>query len=164
MRQDRFLMGILAGIAVLAALALTVHFTQRGRLTYGAENTPEGVVRNYIMALQRRDYERAYSYLSDFTNKPDMPQFLQPFTSYQSRDVSLTGIEVTSVSTAADGQSALVYLSLLRGGSGLFDQGYRESNNAELVLQAGSWKIRNMPYPFWNYEWSSPLSPAVPEF
>lgn len=160
MRRDRFLMGILIGIAVLVALSLAVYLTRRSNWNYGPENTPEGVTRNYVAALQRGDYGRALTYLSDFENKPDLSQFTRPFTDYQNRDISLTGVEVTSTSIAEDGKSALVYLSLLHSGNGPFDQGYRENNSAELVLEKGGWKIRNMPYPFWNYEWSSP-SPTL---
>jgi hypothetical protein len=163
MRQDRFLIGILAGIGVLVVLSLAIYFVRRGGLTYGPEDSPEGVVRNYVVALQRRDYERAYTYLADFTNKPDMPRFRQPFANYQDRDISLTGIELSSSSIAADGQSALVYLVLLHGGNGPFNQGYRENNTADMVLENGAWKIRSMAYPFWNYEWSQPAPAADPK-
>ncbi len=161
MRQDRFLIGILAGIGVLVVLSLAIYFVRRGGLTYGPEDTPEGVVHNYVVALQNRDYDRAYTYLADFPNKPDLPRFRQPFSSYQDRDISLTGLDLASSSISADGQSALVYLSLLHGGNGPFDQGYRETNTADLVMENGAWKIRYMAYPFWSYDWSQPT--AVPD-
>ncbi len=157
MRQDRFLIGILAGIGVLVVLSLAIYFVRRGGLEYGGEDTPEGVVQNYVIALQRSDYARAYSYLAEFENKPDQAYFRQPFVSYQDRDVTLTGIEITSSVETETGSGALVYLVLLRGGSGPFDQAYRENNTAEMVLEGGLWKIRSMPYPFWSYEWSQPV-------
>jgi hypothetical protein len=156
MRQDRFLIAILAGIGVLVVLSLAIYFARRGGLEYGPEDTPAGVVQNYVVALQRRDYERAYSYVANFENKPDLSRFTAPFVNYQDRDLSLTGLEITSTSIAADGQSALVYLVLMRGGNGPFDQGYRENNTADLVLEGGAWKIRSMAYPFWSYEWTQP--------
>ena len=162
MRQDRFLIGILAGIGVLVVLSLAIYFVRRGGLTYGPEDTPEGVVHNYVVALQRRDYDRAYTYLANFTNKPDMPRFRLPFTNYQDRDISLTGIELASSSIAADGQSALVYLVVLHGGNGPFNRGYRENNTASLVLENGAWKIESMVYPFWSYDWSQPAPAEKP--
>lgn len=156
MRQDRFLIGILAGIGVLVVLSLAIYFARRGGLEYGPEDTPEGVVQNFVVALQQRDYERAYSYVASIQNKPDLPRFTAPFVNFQDGDVSLTGVEITSTSVAADGQSAQVYLVLMRGGRGPFDQGYRENNTADLVLEGGAWKIRMMAYPFWSYEWSQP--------
>lgn len=157
MRQDRFLIGILAGIGALVVLSLAIYFIRRGGMEYGPEDTPQGVVQNYVVALQRGDYDRAYDYLAAFETRPDRARFREPFVSYLSRDVTLTGLEITSASLADDGSSALVYLALQRGGSGPFDRGYRESNTAELVLEGGAWKINSMPYPFWNYEWTQPV-------
>ncbi len=158
MRRDRFLIAILAGIVLLVVFSLVIYFSRRTGLTYGPEDTPGGVVRNYVVALQRRDYDRAYACLAETKDTPDLPRFRQPFATYQDHDVSLTGIEITSTALSSDGQTAMVYLSLQRGGSGPFDQGYRENNSAELLLQNGAWKIRTMPYPFWSYDW--PAAPA----
>lgn len=153
MRRDRFLITILVGIGLLAVLSLVIYFARRTDLTYGSENTPEGVVRNYAVALQKRDYDRAYTYLAEVKGKPDFAHFRQPFTAFQNHDIALTGIEITSTVISDDGQSAVVYLFVQRGGSGPFDDGYRESNSAELLLQDNTWKIRSMPFPFWSYDW-----------
>jgi hypothetical protein len=156
MRQDRFLIGILAGIGLLVIVSLVVYFSRRTALEYGPEDTADGVTRNYITALQKQEYERAYRYMASLEKKPDLIRFTQPFTSYQSQDISVTGVEVTSTTVSQDGQSALVVLTLLRAGSGPFDQGYRETGSADLVLEGSEWKVRNMPYPFWSYDWSQP--------
>jgi hypothetical protein len=156
MRQDRFLIGILAGIGVLVVLSLAIFFVRRSGLEYGTEDTPEGVVRNYIVALQRQDYARAYGYLANIVNKPDLQQFSLPFTNFQARDVTLTGIEIGAATVSAGSPRAVVYLVLLRGGNGPFNQGYRENNTAELVLEGTAWKISNIPYPFWSYDWGQP--------
>lgn len=161
MRQDRFLIGILTGIGALVVLALAVYFLRRGGLDYVPEDTPQGVVQNYIVALQRRDYERAYRYLGNIPNRPDLAGFRNAFLSYLDREVALTGIEIGEVSLSASGSSARVYLTILRGGRGPFDQGFRENYTAELAQEDGQWKLQNMPYPFWSYDWVQPL-PAEP--
>ena len=51
MKQDRFLTGILIGIAVLVVIALAVFFLRQDNLVYAAEDTPAGVVQNYVVAL-----------------------------------------------------------------------------------------------------------------
>jgi hypothetical protein len=163
MRQDRFLIGILAGIGLLVVLSLAVFFIRNDAATYGPEDSPEGVLHNYVLALQNRDYERAYTFLSGFAGKPDLSRFRQAFTDYQKREVSQTGVEMTSTSLSHDGQSAQVSLALLHGGSGLFDEGYRENNSATLVLENGVWKVASVAYPFWSYEWSQPESFPIPQ-
>jgi hypothetical protein len=65
MKQDRFLTGIIIGIAVLVVLALAVFFTRSDTQTYVSEDAPEGVVHNYVVAVLNKDYEKAYGYLAD---------------------------------------------------------------------------------------------------
>ncbi|NTW11971.1 MAG: hypothetical protein HGA30_01525, partial [Anaerolineales bacterium] len=79
MKQDRFLTGILIGIGVLVVVALAVFFTRQDTQTYMAEDTPEGVVHNYVLAVLDKDYEKAYGYLADLEYKPTYEEFRRPF-------------------------------------------------------------------------------------
>ena len=79
MKQDRFLTGILIGIGLLVIIALTVFFTRKDSQTYIAEDTPEGVVHNYVVAILDKDYEKAYGYLADLDHKPTLDEFRQSF-------------------------------------------------------------------------------------
>ncbi len=81
MKQDRFLVGILIGIAILIVAALVLFFTRQDTQTYRPENTPEGVTYNYTLAVVNKDYEKAYSYLAELENKPSYEQFRQTFFS-----------------------------------------------------------------------------------
>lgn len=60
---DRFLIAIVTGILVLIITAFIITAV-RQQPSYRTESTPEDVVHNYLLALEQRDYERAYSYLS----------------------------------------------------------------------------------------------------
>src|SRR5512143_3810608 len=79
MKQDRFLTGILIGIALLIVAALAVFFTRQREGTYVSESTPDGVVHNYVLAILQKDYQKAYGYLADLDNKPTFSQFRQAF-------------------------------------------------------------------------------------
>src|SRR5215813_10509760 len=79
MKQDRFLMGILVGIGVLVVLALVVFFTRKDTQTYISDDTPEGVVHNYVVAVLNKDYKKAYGYLADLDHKPTYDEFRQSF-------------------------------------------------------------------------------------
>lgn len=61
--SDRLLWGIVGGAVLLAIIAAVVVF-MRTEPEYRTGNDPDDVVFNYILALERGDYERAYSYLS----------------------------------------------------------------------------------------------------
>ena len=153
MKQDRFLVGILIGIAVLILAALAVFFTRKDNLNYGAEATPEGVVRNYIVAVYKRDYEKAYAYLADLENKPTFEQFRQSFFSNYISP-SNAGVEVGA--TELSGDLASVTLNVSYNQSDPFSSGYRNTEYAQLVLQGGQWKLKQMPYNFWAYDWYQP--------
>ena len=155
MKQDRFLTGILAGIAVLVVVALAVFFIRRDTQAYLTEDTPEGVVHNYVLAVLNNDYEKAYGYLADLDNKPTFEQF---------RDAFVTGI-VNPNNSAVDvgasritGDTASVDVALIYNPSDPFSTGYRDVQRAILVRQGGEWKLSSMPtYYFWDYSWYQEL-------
>ena len=151
MRQDRFLTGILIGIAVLVVIALAVFFLRQGSRTYISENVPEGVVHNYVLAVLNDDYEKAYGYLADLDNKPTYEQF---------RDAFLTGAVNPNNSAVDIGNSeitdetASVEFSLIYSPSDPFSTGYRDVQRALLVQQDEAWKLSSMPcYYFWDCSW-----------
>lgn len=154
MKQDRFLTGILIGIAVLMIVALTVFFSRKdGNLNYIADDTPEGVVQNYVVALHKRDFDKAYGYLAELENKPTPEQFHQSFLNH-SIDPTNAGLELGK--TEIMGDSASVSLNIIYGQSDPFSSGSRNLDYAQLVRQNGAWKIKQMPYSFWAYDWYQP--------
>jgi hypothetical protein len=163
MRQDRFLIGILAGIGLLVVLALALFFLRRGSQAYGPEDTPQGVLRNYILATSKGDYERAYRYLAEGENKPTYDAFLPAFLTRQIDPANIAAQvgEAQYLSKV----SALVDLVLIHASSGPFNESYREPNQAwlELDTATGEWKIQRMPYPYWGFDWYTEQSvPAKP--
>jgi len=81
---DKFLIGIVAGVLVLVVVVLGVLLT-RPQIEYVAADTAEGVAHNYLLALQREDYERAYSYLS-----PEIKGYPDSVTQFK-RDLEFSG-------------------------------------------------------------------------
>lgn len=151
MKQDRFLTGILIGIGVLVIAALAVFFTRRDSQTYVSDDTPEGVVHNYVVAVLERDYEKAYGYLADLDNKPEYEEFRQAFLS---GSVNTSGAAVDIGEAEINDDEAYVEVALIYNPSDPFSTGYRDVQRAGLVDQNGAWKISSMPtYYFWNYDW-----------
>lgn len=155
MKQDRFLMGILVGIAVLVVIALAVFFIRRDTQTYIPEDVPEGVVHNYVLAVLNGDYQKAYGYLADLDHKPTYEQF---------RDAFIKGMVNPNNSAVDVGKSeirnetASVEVAMIYNPSDPFSTGYRDVQRAILVDQGGAWKISSMPtYYYWDYSWYQEL-------
>ena len=151
MRQDRFLTGILIGIAILVVLALAVFFIRSDTQTYISEDSPEGVVHNYVLAVLNNDYEKAYNYLADLENKPTYEEFRDAFlkgmVNPDNATVDIGGSEIHS-------DTASVEVVMIYNPSDPFSTGYRDVQRAILVKQNGTWKLSSMPYYyFWDGNW-----------
>ena len=154
MRQDSFLTGILIGIALLIVAALAVYFTRRDQGNYVAENSPQGVVHNYVLAVLRKDYQKAYGYLADLDNKPTFAQFRQAFAVGRLNPAD-NGIK--GGTAAVSGEDATVEVSMIYAASDPFSSGYNNVGSAQLVRQGAVWKISSMPtYNLWDYSWYQP--------
>lgn len=154
MGRDRFLTGILIGIAALVVLALVLFFVRQGQTGYTDDSTPAGVVQNYVLAIQQGDYEHAHGYLAEHSGKPSLLKFREPFQSYMGQAVRDVAVEIGETTLDEGGQTATVQMVFLRGSGGdIFGSTTREFQSAALVRQGSAWKIRSIPYPFWDYSW-----------
>lgn len=153
MKQDRFLTGILVGIGVLVVIALTLFFTRQDKQEYVADDTPSGVVHDYALALFNEDYEKAYAYLAESKNKPTYNEFRQSFFNNYVNPGN-AGLELGETEIAGDEAYVTVYL--IYNPSDPFSSSYRNTETARLIRQNGEWKLLQMPYNFWSYEWYQP--------
>ncbi len=139
---DKVLIGIVVGTVLLIVAALVVTLTQP---TYQAENTPEGVAHNYLLALQKEEYERAYGYLSPTLKgyPASLEEFVEHIHDY-SRNFRLgtdTTLSVGLVRITGNSANVTVRESRFRGGD-LFDSGQSTSVfKMELNLEDSEWKI-----------------------
>lgn len=75
-KTDKMLIGIVAGILLVVLMAALVSLNQP-EAEYLDENTPEAVAHDYLLALQKVDYPRAYASLSP--DLPGLPKTLEDF-------------------------------------------------------------------------------------
>ena len=150
MKQDRFLTGILIGIGVLIVLALVLFFVRKESETYIDDSSPEGVVHNYIVALHKRDYDKAYGYLAEKEYKPTLEDFKTAFLSNMVNAGS-SGAEIGE--TELSGSNAFVTVYTIYNSSDPFSSEYRNTETATLTQQDGNWKLTQMPYNYWYYDW-----------
>jgi hypothetical protein len=162
MKTDRLLIAIVTAIGLLVVAALLLFFFRQGGQDYGPQDTPQGVVRNYVLALEKRDYARAYALLRDAEDKPDFDRFRQDFLT---RRVDPSNAAILIQKDWQTGEDTLIDLVVVYASSGPFGDSYRQPEQALLVRNAaGEWKLARMPYPYWGYDWyqADPLKPPAP--
>ncbi len=148
MKQDKFLIGILVFIGLLIVVSLALFFS-RDRPQPVADDTPQGVVYNYLLALQEGDYEGAYAYLAEGPQKPSLPNF----RNFYRQNVDFSSLAVEIGTTHFDADSAQVEIIITRLSNDPFIRSWDESGTALLVRQDGAWKIRTLPWQFWQWDW-----------
>jgi hypothetical protein len=157
MKTDRFLWALLIGIGFLVVAALALFFLRRNNQAYSPDDTPENVVRNYALALQKLDYARAYALLQQADDNPDFERF-RAFFLTRAADPSSVGLSIQG--STVTGDQAVVDLVVIYASSGPFAEASRSPGSALLVRDAGgAWKIASLPYPFWGYDWYMPTKP-----
>lgn len=135
-RPDRVLLGIVATIAVLVAVALAVVFL-RGEPQPLDEASPAGVVQRYSKAVIDADPAAADAYLTD---------------NARSRCANYYGgaqaSRVVLVSTTERGETATVKISIVHSSAeGPFGPSeFAEDAVVVLVKVAGKWMINELPY------------------
>jgi len=152
MKQDRALFVILGVILVLILASLLLFFLRPKGSDYVSDDTPQGVTRNYILAVLNEDYQKAYDYLNDAPGKPTYSEFKSTFVSERPYTTS-TGVQIGTTDIIED--EAFVELTIIHGGSAPFESTWNESGDAWLVSQEGRWQLTYFPYPFWGWNWYS---------
>ena len=157
MKQDKFLTGILIGVGALVLLALVLFFTRQDKRDYLAEDAPEGVDNNYVLAVLKKKKKKAYGYLADLKYKPTYDEFRQSFLNGMVNPEG-TGLDIGEATITGD--EAVVELTLYYSYSDPFSSRYGSPDRALLVDQDGTWKVSSMPYNFWDYNWyQEPFTP-----
>jgi hypothetical protein len=139
--------GVTIGVLVIAAVVLVLTMsTPETRLL--PENTPEGIVQRYFLALEAEDYVTAYSYLSSPTREQN-PYEMWRGGIYRSEDRS--GLRVTLGKSVVTGNEATIEVTvdIFRPG-GPFGNPVDTYNITFFLKKEGtSWKITSPPYVGW---------------
>ena len=138
--------GVAIGILVILAIVLVLTMPdQEARLF--PEETPEGTVQRYFLALKTEDYVTAYSYLSPPpTEKYPYEEWRSPFTSFDEKPA----FKVTLGKSAVKDTEATVdvVVDVFRP-SGPFDNPVRTHHVTFFLKKEGtSWKITS-PWDVW---------------
>jgi hypothetical protein len=140
-------------ILILVIAALVSYFGFRKEQNYRPETSPENISRNYVLALQTKDYKKALGYLqkTEYT-----PSFLQFEGSLIRMQPLLSDIGVQVIATNQQENRATLDIVLIHGGNGPFGNTWKEEATDLLVRVGQDWKISHFPHPYLGWDWETP--------
>jgi hypothetical protein len=140
--------GAAIGLLVIVAIVLVFTMSRQEGAPLLSENTPEGVVQRYLLALQDKEYMTAYSYLSPPADeKLTYEKWRESFGWYGEQNE----VRVTLEEPAVTGNEATVEVTVdvFRAG-GPFDNPVSTQRITFFLKQEGaSWKITSPTYVGW---------------
>ena len=146
MKQDRFLLIILGVIGVLMVAAVSLFFTRQNSQTYKPDDSPENIVRNYLLALNQEDYEKAFGYIASQDIKLDYAEFEDRM---KQKRPQLLQHSIRIYSSEIEKNQATVVLMISRERTMLFEEPRSYNHRAKLIFQDHVWKLTRMPYFLW---------------
>ncbi|MBI9049247.1 MAG: hypothetical protein JEZ00_07500 [Anaerolineaceae bacterium] len=155
MKNDRFFLGILIGIGAIILLSVVLVLINQNQAAYLSEDTPEGVVNNYLLAWYDEDYEKIESYLMDHEYKPDLQMIIDAAIDNQ-YSLEMSGVYIESSFIYDNGTQASVIISTANSSSGSYRKIYQSDDTVSLIKQDGHWKIEEFPHPYWGWSWYLP--------
>lgn len=160
-KSDRFLLGIVVGVAALVVVAFIL--ARRAPVpTYRTDDAPDAVAHNYLLALQEGDYAKAYGYLSPSLR--GFPATVETFVD----DISERVGPLSSAQGAAayrfdapviTGNRAVVTVHAERfAEGGLFGSDTMvETFTIRLGLEGATWRLVGIDgYSYWHECWDQP--------
>ncbi|MBI4201087.1 MAG: hypothetical protein HY531_02210 [Chloroflexi bacterium] len=159
--SSRVLMVIVAVVVSLAVIALVVGLVAGGKERALPEDSPEGVVQRFLLAMQAGEYKKAYDYLgSKLRSTCAYDRFLEQRPQGQIEEIqaALSGtrsfddrVEVKIVVTQF--RTSGPFLAPFGSPANSFPETYI------LLREDGQWRFSQIPWPLY---WCPTLEPVKP--
>ena len=150
-RRWLFIFTIVIGVLVIATVTLVL-LTKGNKVTLLPENSPQGTVQRYLIAVQDKDYQSAFNYLS-FNPTDKVTTYNEWIMMIGSPQMSQSVWKATLGKITLNSDTATVEINIdtIRRG-GLFNNSqFSQQIDFLLIKKAGSWFITSPTYIYWIY-------------
>jgi hypothetical protein len=150
--SNRLLLAIVIGTVALVVIAL-VATLMRPEQDYLPDDSPLGVAHNYLFALEKGEYERAYSYISPTTtgHPEHFEEFIASLDTYSFLNLDHRTTFQFELATASDTSVTVAVKETVFQKEGIFGRdGYTSTFKMKLHLENGEWKIIDSD---WYFAW-----------
>ena len=150
-RRWLFIFAIVIGVLVIATVSLVL-LTKGNKVTLLPEDSPQGTVQRYLMAIQEKDYQKAFGYLSfsptdKITSFSDWLMMVGP----QSSSQSVWRATLGTVTENENNATVEINIDTLRSGGLFGDSQFSQQINFLLIKKGNSWFITSPNYIYWIY-------------
>jgi hypothetical protein len=157
--QDRFLIVIVIAAVALVVVAFAL-VARQPEATYRSDQTPDAIAYNYLLALRKGDYARAYGYLSPtLAGRPKSVEALVDNVVGQGGEfgVNEQALAFKTEPPTITGNRAVVKIQATTfAGRDLFDTNqWTETFAMSLGRDGGSWKVVSSER-YWDQCWETP--------
>ena len=142
--STKFLLGIVIGIVLLVIITFSVVML-RPEPTYQDDTTPDGAAHNYLLAIQNKDYDRAFTYIPEKYRYPenadDMAIDIQK-NSWEFDTDSDFSLAVESTRMNGDDKAVVTMRKTTFYNNGLMGSSqYSNTFTVDMILENGMWKV-----------------------
>ena len=150
-RRWLFIFAIVIGVLVIATVSLVL-LTKGNKVTLLPEDSPQGTVQRYLMAIQEKDYQKAFGYLSfsptdKITSFSDWLMMVGP----QSSSQSVWRATLGTVTENENNATVEINIDTLHSGGLFGDSQFSQQINFLLIKKGNSWFITSPNYIYWIY-------------
>ena len=161
--SSRWLAGIALTVLALVIISVTLALVNRHEPALSPEDTPEGTVQRYLIALQEDDANRAYDYLSS-----DLREYCDYAHFQDSKDTRGSGNErIVLIDSEIRDEQAIVRIEVTNTNlSPPFDINEYSYPVQYVLKQEGNvWRFSEPPWPLgWCPDWDRKLLPIPSEY
>ena len=151
-RRWLFIFTTIIGILVITTISLVL-FTKGNEVTLLPEDTPAGTVQRYLIAIQEKNYQKAYSYLSfDPSQKiTTYDDWLRMIGGPQIPDQSTWKASLGKTTQNVDNANVEVTIDTFRPGGPFGDPVHSQQILFLLSKNDSRWVITSPTYIYWIY-------------
>jgi hypothetical protein len=151
-RRWLFIFAIVIGVLVIATVSLVL-LTKGNKVTLLPEDSPQGTVQRYLMAVQEKDYQKAFGYLS-FSPTDKITTYKDWIVMFGPSQVSSQSVwKATLGKVTLNGNNATVEVNIdtARTGGLFGNSQYSQLIIFQLAKIANVWLITSPSYVSWIY-------------
>lgn len=151
-RRWLIIFAIVISVLVLATVSLVL-LTKGNEVTLLSEDTPQGIVQRYLLAIQDKDYQKAYGYLHiDQSGKIiTYYHWLNSVPIYQTTPQNVWKATLGKTTQNGDNATVEVTIDTFRPGGPFEDPLRSQQIIFQLSKIDGKWLITSPTYIYWIY-------------